>query len=90
MNNVLNQSEFQNEFQHEVIRLLKEILKSNNNEMYVSEGSQLLDSEQVRVYLKISNTTLIKIENNGEIMPKKVGREKRYLMSDILNYINQQ
>ena len=78
----------QRELLLEIIDLLKQIVEQKNNKELVDEEILFLNSRQVAEMLKISMTTLIKIETKGDISYKRVGREKRYLRSDIIDYIS--
>jgi len=51
--------------------------------------NQILTPNEVYSYLGIKKSTLLKLEQQGEIIPKRVGKKglKRYLISDLNNYL---
>jgi len=54
----------------------------------MSFGDEILNSKQVMKLLQISEPTLIKLEAQKKIKYKRVGREKRYLKSDIFDFMH--
>lgn len=63
---------------------LRELLIESDG---MSFGDEILNSKQVMRLLQISEPTLIKLEAQKKIKYKRVGREKRYLRSDIFEYM---
>lgn len=48
----------------------------------------VLTTTEVMRYLKISRKTLLKLVHKGEIHAKKVGKDFRYLKSELNRYLN--
>lgn len=49
--------------------------------------SEVMTTTEAMRYLKISRKTLLKLVRNGEIPAKKVGKDYRYLRSEIDRYL---
>lgn len=47
-------------------------------------------AEEVLDLLKISNTTLYRLQIRGDLVPIKVGHLRRFAESDIFNYLERQ
>lgn len=52
-----------------------------------SSISEVMTTAEVMDYLKISRKTLLKLVHRGEIPARKVGKDFRYLKSEIDNYL---
>lgn len=47
-------------------------------------------AEEVLALLKISNTTLYRLQIKGDLVPIKVGHSRRFAESDIFSYLERQ
>lgn len=55
----------------------------NNSEL----NQEVMTTTEVMTYLKVSRKTLLKLVHQGIIPAKKVGKDFRYLKSEIDNYL---
>ena len=51
-------------------------------------GDRLMTVAEVVAFAKTSTSTLARMEKRGVLVPRSWNGEKRYLLSDIMNYIN--
>ena len=78
--------QFQLDF-YQMFQYVKQLEKAVNKMDYMYIKDEVLDSRQVMDLLKISEPTLIKLESNNLIKFKRVVKQKRYLLSDIMAYM---